>query len=68
MFGENTAGLVHFGDTGRLVLPNSGIDILISVKYLKYRDNRFVERTGYTPDVIVTKGTDALDVALSALK
>ncbi|MBT4790333.1 MAG: hypothetical protein HON90_02080 [Halobacteriovoraceae bacterium] len=68
VFGENTAGLIHFGDTGRLILPYSGIDILISVKYLKYKDGRFAERKGYTPDVMLKNGEDALDSALKDIQ
>lgn len=59
--GENSAGLVHFGNTGILVLPESKISIQMATDHWVYKDARFVEGVGYGPKVIVPKSQDALD-------
>lgn len=57
--GVNTLGMIHFGDVGALLLPNSKIQVQISTKYNEYYDKRFIEKVGITPDVVVPVGEDA---------
>jgi C-terminal processing protease CtpA/Prc len=62
--GENTAGAIHFGQAGRLVLPNSKTVIVVATQYVRYDDGSFLEKVGFSPDVPVAPETDAMDVAL----
>jgi hypothetical protein len=64
--GENTGGYFHFGDVGRIILPNSRIVIGLPTKYNKYRDDRSYEKVGFTPHIKVAGGTDAMAVALKS--
>ncbi|MCB9073797.1 MAG: hypothetical protein H6623_09255 [Bdellovibrionaceae bacterium] len=61
--GEQTAGYVHFGNNGRLVLKNSGIQIQMAISYNAYRDGRFIEKKGIAPKISVPSGHDAFDIA-----
>lgn len=63
--GENSAGLVHFGNLGFVVLPKSGLQINIASTFSTYRDKRFIESSGVTPDVVVPKGSDAYEFAFN---
>ncbi|NUM88996.1 MAG: hypothetical protein HUU37_07315, partial [Bdellovibrionales bacterium] len=63
--GENSAGSVHFGNVGMVVLPHSGIVVQIATDFWRYRDGRYVEKTGYAPHIRVPPGKDALDVVRS---
>lgn len=60
--GENSSGSVHFGNVGMAVLPHSGIIVQIATDFWRYRDGRFVEKTGYAPHIRVPPGKDALHV------
>jgi C-terminal processing protease CtpA/Prc len=66
--GENTAGYVNYGETGRFVLPNSRILIQVTSKHFEYPDNRNFEKVGYPPDVRIPPGVDALDYVLRELE
>lgn len=66
--GENTAGVVHSRNNGKIVLPNSKIQVQMGTRFVKYLDNRFIEKIGYKPDVSVPKGTDALEFTLELIK
>jgi hypothetical protein len=66
-FGANTGGFIHYGDTEPLVLPNSGIIVSIPTTFREFSDGRFLEKVGYTPDVHVPDGKDALEIALEDL-
>ncbi len=57
--GVNTIGMIHFGDVGALLLPNSKIHVQISTKVNEYFDKRFIEKVGIKPHVEVPVGTDA---------
>ena len=61
--GENTAGKVHFGNTGTVVLRNSGIILNIPISYTQYYDGRFIEKIGITPEIKVPLGQDAMSYA-----
>ncbi|MDD2772878.1 MAG: S41 family peptidase [Elusimicrobiales bacterium] len=63
--GENTGGLVHFGNHGLILLPNSNVTVRLPVLFKEFRDNRFVERTGYAP--AIKSNGDALEQALRSL-
>lgn len=63
--GENSAGQVHFGNLGFIVLPISTIQLNIPSTYNSYRDNRFIESIGIIPDIKVSEGRDAYDFALN---
>ena len=66
--GENTAGVVHSRNNGRIVLPISKIQVQLGTRFVKYIDNRFIEKTGYTPDISVPPGIDALNYTIELLK
>ena len=61
--GENTAGMIHFGNTGKIVLKNSGIIVSISISYKQYYDGRFIEKIGITPKIQVPSSQDAMSYA-----
>lgn len=61
--GENTAGFVHFGNNGAVILKNSGIRLQIATNYNSYLDGRFIEKTGIRPKIVVPAGEDALEYA-----
>ena len=63
--GENTTGVVQYGNVGALFLPSSHIVIRIPTQGSKYDDQRQVEKIGYTPKWKVPLGTDALEYTLS---
>ncbi len=65
--GENSAGQVHFGNLGFVVLPKSTIQLNIPSTYNSYRDDRFIESVGIAPDVKVSEGRDAYDFALQLI-
>lgn len=61
--GENTAGYVHFGNNGIVILINSGIMLQLAISYNNYVDGRFIEKTGITPKIKVPAGKNVLDFA-----
>lgn len=63
--GENTAGSVHFGNIGHVVLPNSHIIVQIATDFWKYKDGRYIEKMGYKPTISVTPGHNAMNKALT---
>jgi hypothetical protein len=65
--GENTAGFIHFGNTGLVVLPESKISIQMATDFWVYKDGRYVEGVGYAAKVSVPKGQDALEVVKTLL-
>jgi hypothetical protein len=66
--GDNTMGLVHFGNVGSLTLPNSQISVQMPTTFKTFKDHRFVEKTGYAPKIRVPNGENALTYALEDLK
>jgi C-terminal processing protease CtpA/Prc len=66
-YGTNTQGGIHYGDTVPLVLPHSGVVVAIPTTFRAFADDRFLEKIGYTPDVPVEDGHDALEEALQDL-
>jgi hypothetical protein len=66
--GRNTAGMIHFGNVGLLVLPHSKILVQIPTMYNEYADKRFIEKTGIKPDIETAPGQDAYDLALQDFK
>lgn len=68
VIGENTAGALHSGNAGRLLLPNSKLLVMIPMHTVRYEDGRFLERVGLAPDVRVPAGEDALERALAYLR
>jgi hypothetical protein len=65
--GENSAGLVHFGQIGTLWLENTNLFVDISTRSFKYDDGRFVEKVGYRSAILIANEKDALDVAIKDL-
>lgn len=57
--GINSLGMIHFGDIGALILPNSKIHVQVPTKHNEYFDKRFIEKTGIHPDIEVPIGEDA---------
>ncbi len=62
--GENTHGMIHFGNSGLLQLPHSGLVINLCMKINELTDGQFFERTGITPDIQVSN-EDSLNHVLS---
>lgn len=65
--GESTAGAIHFGESGRLVLPNSKLVVTVATQAVLYDGGGWWEKLGFPPDVQVPPGSDALTVALAQL-
>lgn len=63
--GENTTGVVQYGNVGGVYLSKSHIVIRLPTQGAIYADQRQVEKSGYTPKVRVTPGTDALEFTLN---
>ncbi len=63
--GENTTGVVQYGNVGALYLPSSHIVVRMPTQGSKYDDGREVEKNGYAPRWKVQPGTDALEFTLS---
>jgi hypothetical protein len=63
--GENTTGVVKYGNVGALYLPASHIVIRIPTQGANYEDGRQVEKIGYAPKWKVPSGTDALSFTLN---
>lgn len=67
LVGENSAGAMHFGNVGKLVLHESQITIGVATDFWRFKDGRFWEKKGYSPTIKVPPGQDALDAALKDL-
>lgn len=65
--GEKMAGSVHFGNTGALWLRNSNILVQLATQHHEFADLRFVEKIGWTPQIPVRAGFDAMDTALEGI-
>ncbi|MDD0853987.1 S41 family peptidase [Halobacteriovorax sp. GB3] len=65
--GDNTAGLIHFGQMASVTLPDSGITVNLSTQYFEGFEEGFFELKGYDPDIRVPDGVDALDYLLNKL-
>lgn len=65
--GQNTAGFIHFGNIGFVVLPVSKIEIQTPTHYNEFYDGRFVERIGLKPDIYVPNNKNALNYAFESL-
>lgn len=63
--GENTTGVVQYGNVGALYLPASHIVIRMPTQGSKYYDHRQIEKIGYSPKWRVPSNTDALDFTLN---
>ncbi len=59
--GENTRGAITYGEVGRVVLPHSRVWVTLSTMRVKFRDKRDLEKKGFTPNIRVDEGRDALD-------
>lgn len=64
IFGENSAGFIHFGNAGKVLLPNSKIQVSISTQFNQLENHLFFEKIGITPNQIIPPGTDAYDSAM----
>jgi hypothetical protein len=64
-YGMNTKGVYHYGDNKPLVLPNSNIVVSIPTSFREFADGRFIEKIGYSPEIRVPSGHDALEEALN---
>jgi len=59
--GQNTAGMVHFGNNGFVMLANSSLVIQLATSFNSYKDGRFIEKTGIKPDIYIESGKNALN-------
>jgi hypothetical protein len=66
--GENTAGLVQFGQIGTLWLKGTNVFVDIATRSYSFADGRFVEKVGYSPSIRVKGGEDALDAAIQDIE
>jgi hypothetical protein len=64
VFGERTAGFIHFGDVGSFTLPHSGIRLMVPTKFHAYPEGKLYDKVGFEPDEPVNAGTDAWDAAV----
>ncbi|OUR96705.1 hypothetical protein A9Q84_10200 [Halobacteriovorax marinus] len=62
--GQNTSGAIHYGQMGVIRLPSSGIYLKLATQYFELFDDGFYEKTGYSPDISVPAGSDALSFLL----
>lgn len=65
--GDNTGGMIQFGNVGVFKLKNSGIGIQMPTKANIYKDKRFVELVGIAPNISVEDGKDAYETVLGIL-
>ena len=65
--GFNTVGMIHFGNIGIVILPNSSIQINMPTKANKYKDGRFIEFAGIKPDILLKDGQDAYEYVVNEL-
>lgn len=68
VFGENSAGFLHFGNPGLLVLPYSKIMVEIPTTFKNFRKIEWLEKVGITPDIAVPSGKDAIESAREILR
>lgn len=61
--GENTGGYLHFSNNGNIFLKNSGVNIQMATTFNFYKDGRFLEKKGLTPNIKTPSGKSALDSA-----
>lgn len=66
--GENTGGVLQYGNLGGLYLKKSHLVLNIPTQGTVYHDGRIVEKVGYYPDIEVPSGMDALEVLMNNLK
>ncbi|MEK2690097.1 S41 family peptidase [Bdellovibrio sp. GT3] len=66
LVGENTYGMIHFGNSGTLRLPNSQLEVTLCMKINELTDGSFYEKTGIPADITV-KNQDSLTHVLSNL-
>jgi hypothetical protein len=66
--GQSTAGTLHFGNIGKLLLPHSRVIVQIPTHANIFRDNRFTEKVGFAPHINVKDGEDALTKLLSLIE
>jgi len=62
--GDNTAGMMTFGETGMFILPNSQTQVKMGRKYFEQRNGQFLEKIGVAPTIRVPAKDDALQYAL----
>lgn len=67
LVGENTFGAVEYGETGRVILPNSRVAVTLSTMNARFRDGRRIEKSGYAPNLRLVPGADALVHALARM-
>jgi len=58
--------MIHFGNTGFLRLPNSGLTVSLCMKMNEFKDGSFYEKTGVPPDINVS-AQDSLEYVLTHL-
>ena len=58
--GQNSAGLIHFGQFIVVNLPNSQVDVGLTQTYFELFEEGFYEKIGYPPNIFVPSG-DAFD-------
>ncbi len=68
LVGENSRGMVEYGELGRVRLPNSHVVVSLSTMRSEFRDRRNPEKIGYSPDQRVPENEDALAAALQRIK
>lgn len=68
LLGENSAGFIHFGNAGKVLLPNSKIEVSISTQFSQLESDLFFEKTGIPPSVNISPGSDAFYTAITSLE
>lgn len=68
LVGENSAGLIHFGQMGVVKLPKSGVFVSLSTQFFEGFKPGFYEKSGYPPDIKTPKNKDALVHVLEIIR
>ena len=68
LVGENSGGFVQFGNMGQLLLKKSGVIVQMASDFWQYKDRKWREFVGFTPDIKIPKGTDAYKATLKLVE
>ncbi len=66
--GQPTSGILHFGNAGPILLPNSKIMVMVPTVYLELYDREFVEGRGVKPGITLPVNKDAYQYVLHRLE
>lgn len=53
VIGSPTYGMIHFGNSGYLKLPSSGLEVTLCMKINRLTSGEFYEKSGIVPDIFI---------------